>query len=123
MKEFIHSRCKKKKKKKNSRIIFYQWKELLNSNDSFSRIKIYPLNFNYGKFEKTFEKAIVGVKISYCKCSKWNNKVSFQHLKQNLISNNTSNNTNSANLSSTNLVNVINANHELNAPNIPNLNY
>jgi len=49
-------------------------------------------------------------------------EVSFQDLKQNLISISTSNNTNSLNLSSTNLVNVINGNHELNAPNIPNLN-
>ena len=63
---------------------------------------------------KKYLKAIAGVKISYCRCSKWNHKVFFQHLKQNLISNNILNNTNSANLSSTNLVNVINDNYELN---------
>jgi len=50
------------------------------------------------------------------------NKVSFQHLKLNLISNNSSNITNSANLSSTNLIHVINGNHEPNALNISNLN-
>ena len=49
-------------------------------------------------------------------------KVSFHHIKQNLISNNTSNNTNSANLCSTNLANAIDVNYEFNAPNIPNCN-
>jgi hypothetical protein len=48
-----------------------------------------------------------------------NHKVSFRHLKQNLISNNTSNDINTINLSSTSLVNVINDTHELIAPNIP----
>jgi len=60
--------------------------------------------------------------MSYRRCSKWNHKVSFQHLNQNLISNNTSKNTNSVNPSSTNLVYVINGNREFNSPNIPNLN-
>ena len=73
-------------------------------------------------FKKVVQKALSGVKISYSRCSKWNHKVSFRHLKQNLISNNTSNDINTANLSSTNLVNVNNGNHELIAPNIPNLN-
>ena len=58
------------------------------------------------------KKAILDVKISYCRCSKWNRKVSFQHLKQNLISNSTSNNTNTVNLSSINSVNVINGNYQ-----------
>jgi len=69
-----------------------------------------------------FKKALSGVKISYRRCSKWNHKVSFRHLKQNLISNNTFNDINTVNLSSTNLVNVNNGNHELITPNIPNLN-
>ena len=68
------------------------------------------------------KKAISRVKISYCRCSKWNHKISFQHLKQNLISNNTSNNTNSVKPCSTNLVNVINVNYVPNTPNISNLN-
>jgi len=70
-------------------------------------------------WKKYFEKSNnQELKISYCRCSKWNPKISFQHLKQDSISNNPSNNTNSANLSSTNLVNVMNANHEFNAPNM-----
>ena len=58
----------------------------------------------------------------YCRCSKWNHNVFFRHLKQNLISNNTSNNINTVNLSSINLVNVNNCNHELITTNIPNIN-
>ena len=87
-------------------------------NDSFFRIKVHTPNFYKEKFEEVFEKEISGVKISYCRCSKWNHKVSFQHLKLNLISNIT----NSENLSSTNLIHVINGNHEPNALNISNLN-
>ena len=94
-------------------------KRITNFNNNFFKIEVYTPNFNHEKFEKVFEKVISGVKISYCRCSKWNHKVSFQHLKQNLISNSTFINTNSANLSSINLVNVINGNHDLNAPNLP----
>ena len=97
-------------------------KRITKFNDSFFKIKVYTPNFNHKKFKKVFKKALSGVKISYCRCSKWNHKVSFWHLKQNLISNNTSNDINSVNLSSTNLVNVNIGNHELIAPNIPNLN-
>jgi len=44
-------------------------KKLINFSDSFFRIKIYTPNFNQAKFEKVFEKAISGVKISYYRCS------------------------------------------------------
>jgi len=116
MKEFIHPKFKKKKK--NSIIIFYQWKRITKFNDSLFKIKVYTPNFNREKIWRCiFEKVVSGVKISYRRCSKWNHKVSFQHLKQNLISNNTFNDINKVNLSSTNLVNVNNnGNHELNAP-------
>jgi len=77
-------------------------------NDSFFRIKVYTPNFNHKEFLKVFEEAISEDKISYCRCSKWNHKISFQHIKQSLIYNNIPNNTNSENLNSTNLVNVIN---------------
>ena len=82
------------------------------------------VNFNHEKFKEVFENALTGVKISYRRPydSKWNHKVFFWHLKQNLISNNTSNGTNSVNLSSTNLVYIINGNYELISSNIPNLN-
>ena len=97
-------------------------KRITKFNDSFFRIKVYTPDFNLKKFKKVFKKALSGVKISYCRCSKWNHKVSFRHLKLNLISNNTSNDINTVNLGSTSLVNVNNGNHELIAPNIPNLN-
>jgi len=97
-------------------------KRITNFNDSFFRIKVYTPNFNHKKFKEVFKNALSGVKISYRRCSKWNHKVSFWHLKQKLISNNTSNDINTVNLSSTNFVNVINGNHGLIAPNIPNLN-
>ena len=116
MKEFIHSKCKKF----NDNILSV--KRITKFNDSFFRIKVYVPNFNHEKFKIVFENALSGVKISYRRYSQWNHKVSFRHLKQNLISNNTSNDINTVNLSSTNLVNVINDNHELIAPNIPNLN-
>jgi len=116
MKEFIHSRFKIFKDN------ILSVKRITKFNDSFFRIKVYTLNFNHEKFEEVFEKTISGVKISYRRYSKWNHKVSFQHLKPNLISNNSYKIINSANLCSINLINVINANHELNAPNIPNLN-
>lgn len=95
-------------------------KKITKFNNSFFRIKICSPNVNYVKFEQVFDKAISGFKFSYCRSSEWNDKVSFQHLKLNLISDNLSNNTNSANLSSINLVNVIKGNYDLNAPNIPN---
>jgi len=79
MKVFIHSGCKKFKDN------ILSVKRITKFNDSFFRIKINTPKFNHPKFEKVFEKAISGVKISYCKCSKWNHKVSFQHLKQNLF--------------------------------------
>ena len=97
-------------------------KRITKFNDSFFRIKVYTSNFNLEKFKEVFENALSGVKISYHRYSKWNHKVSFRHLKQNLIFNNTSNDIKTVNLSSTNLVNVINGNHELITPNIPNLN-
>ena len=99
-------------------------KRIIKFNDSFFKIKVYVYTpyFNLKKFNVVFKKALSGVKISYCWCSKWYHKVSFRHLKLNLISNNTSNDINTVNLSSTNLVNVNNGNHELIAPNIPNLN-
>ena len=91
-------------------------KRITKFNDSFFRIKVYTPNFNLKKFKKVFKKVLSEVKISFCRCSKWNHKVSFRLLKQNLISNNTSNDINTVNLSSMNLVNVINDNHELIAP-------
>ena len=97
-------------------------KRITKFNDNFFRIKVYTPNFNNQKFKEISENALSGIKISYRRCSKWNHKVSFRHLKQNLISNNTSNDINTVSLSSTNLVNVNNGNHELIAPNIPNLN-
>jgi len=115
MKEFIHSKCKK------FNINILSVKRITKFNDSFLRIKVYTPNFNLKKFKKVFKKALSGVKISYRRCSKWNHKVSFLHLKQNLISNNKSNDINTVNLSSTNLVNVNNGNHEQIALNIPNL--
>ena len=116
MKEFIHSKCKKF----NDNIL--PVKRITKFNDRFFRIKVCTPNFNVKKFKKVFKKALSGVKFSNCKCSNWNHKVSFRHLKQNLISNNTSNDINTVNLSSTNLVNANNGNHELIALNIPNLN-
>jgi len=104
---------------KNSIIIYCQWKGLLNSMKVSSRLKYIPSKFQPYKICK---KSIWEVKILYCRCSKWNHKVSFQHLKQIIISNITSNNTNSANLRSTNLENFIIANHEFNSPIIYNLN-
>jgi hypothetical protein len=116
MKEFIHSKCKK------FNVNILSVKRITNFSDSFFRIKVYTPNFNLKKIKKVFKKALSGVKISYNRCSKWNHKVSFRHLKQNLISINTSNDINTVNLSSTNLVNANNGNHELIAPNIPNFN-
>jgi len=57
-------------------------KRKTNFNDSIFRIKVNTPNFNLAKFVKIFEQVISGVKISYCRCSKWNHKVSIQHLKQ-----------------------------------------
>jgi len=116
MKKFIHSKCKKF----NDNILSIQ--RITKFNDSVFRIKVYTPNFNLKKFKKVFKKALSVVKISYCRCSKWNHKVFFRYLKQNLISYHTSNDINTVNLSSTNLVNVNNGNHELIAPNIPNIN-
>ncbi|KAG4108242.1 hypothetical protein H8356DRAFT_1334790 [Neocallimastix lanati (nom. inval.)] len=98
MKEFIYSRFRQFKN------YILSVKRITIFNDSFFRIKVYTPNFNYSKFVKESE------------------KVSFKHLKQNLISNNAFNNTISTNLSSTYLVNVVNANHEFNDSNVPNLN-
>ena len=89
-------------------------KRITKFSDSFFRIKVYTPNFNLKKFKKIFKKALSEVKISYCRCSKWNHKVSFRHLKLNLISNNTSNDINTVNLSSTNLVNANNGNKSWN---------
>jgi hypothetical protein len=72
MKEFIHS-----KRKKIQELYFVSEMKLLKTSENFFRIKVYTLNFNYTKFVKVFEKAIPGVKISYCRCSKWNHKVFF----------------------------------------------
>ena len=74
MKEFIHSKCKK------FNVNILSVKRITNFNDSFFRIKVYNPNFNLKKFKKVFKKALSGVKISYCRCSEWNHKVSFQHL-------------------------------------------
>ena len=101
-------------------------KKITKFNDSILQDKsIHSIpNFNHEKNIKSIWKSniISGVKISYWWCSIWNHKVSFQHLKQNLISNNTSKNTNSVNLCSTNLINVIYGNYELNSLNTPNCN-
>jgi len=78
MKEFVHSRRKKFKDN------ILSVKRITKFNDSFFRIKVYTPNFNHVKFEELFEKVISGVKISYCRCSKWNHKVSFKHLKTNI---------------------------------------
>jgi len=45
-------------------------KRITNFKDNFFRMKVYTPNFNHEKFKKVFEKAILGVKISYCRCSK-----------------------------------------------------
>jgi len=76
MKEFIHSKCKIF----NDNILSV--KRVTKFNDSFFRIKVYTPNFNLKKFKKkVFKKALSGVKISYCRCSKWYHKVSFRHFK------------------------------------------
>ena len=73
MKEFIHSKCKKF----NDNILSV--KRITKFDDSFFRIKVYTPKFNLKKFKKVFKKALSGVKISYCRYSIWNYKVSFQY--------------------------------------------
>ena len=111
MKEFIQLKCKKFKNN------ILSVKRITNFNDSFFRIKIYTPNFNQAKFIKIFEKAISGVNISDCKCSRRNHKVSKRKLKQKFISNNVSNES-TVNSSSTTSVNSVIANQ---VPNISNL--
>ena len=41
-------------------------KKITKFTDSLFRIKLFTPNINHAKFEKVFEKAISGVKISYC---------------------------------------------------------
>jgi len=98
-------------------------KRITKFNDSFFRIKVYTPNFNHEKnLKKYLKKQYQELKFHIVDVPNGIIRFLFGILKKFLISNYTSNNTNSVNLSSTNLENVINGNHELSAPNIPNLN-